>query len=179
MAVRIICVAIVASLLAAQALAQTPHPRAAEIAGMIARLNEAVGGPAALQKVYDDARSQQARIDGALALAAALEPAFRAGTRPEIADQIAGARAALAPLQEPMRQRYQKLAALDTALDEAAAQAAYDRTWAIFAAALKQPAVEQYKVFVAEGALDSETVKTGQMVADLILAAAEGKANPQ
>jgi hypothetical protein len=156
------------------ASAQVPAHNAAKFAEVYAEIEKIFGGPEAFQKAFEDTRIEQARMEGALQLSLNLEARFRANNSIKNADIYLNAANALRPSVENLRTTFTKLDALATALDEAKAQAAYDRVTAEFAALYQRPLTEQFE-YSKTHRLTEEPLKSMQTAAGTLVAIAERK----
>lgn len=156
------------------ASAQVPAHNAAKFAEVYARVEAIFGGPEAFQKAFEDARAEQARMEGALQLSLNLEARFRANNSVKNADIYLNAANALRPSVENLRTTFTKLDALDTPLDEAKARAIYDRISAEHAALYQRPLTEQFE-YSKTHALTEEPLKSMQTAAATLVAIAERK----
>lgn len=131
-------------LLGAPAMAQVPSHNATKFAEVFAEVETIFGGRDAFQKAYEDARAEQARMEGALQLSLNFEARFRANNRADLADIYLKAGNSLKPSVETLRTTFATFDALDSPLDEARGRAAYDRVAAEHAALFQRPVAEQF-----------------------------------
>ncbi len=166
---------LVASLLAPPgALAQVAPHNAKRFAEVFAELEAIFGGRDAFQKAYEDARAEQARVEGALQLSLNLEARFRANNAISSADIYLNAANALRTSVENLRETFTKFEALDSVLDEARGRAAYDRVTAEIAPVFQRPMTEQFQ-YAKTHPLTEEPLKAVQTAAGTLVAVAHKK----
>jgi len=156
------------------ASAQVPAHNAAKFAEVYAEIEKIFGGPEAFQKAFEDARAEQARMECALKLSLNLEARFRANNSIKNADIYLNAANGLRTSVENLRTLFAKFAALDTALDEARAKAAYDRTTAEIAPIFERPMTEQFE-YAKTLALEIEPLRAVQTSVETLIAVAARK----
>ncbi|MEQ1784977.1 MAG: hypothetical protein ABMA14_26830 [Hyphomonadaceae bacterium] len=172
-----ICMAamLVAAWLAAPgASAQVAPHNAAKFAEVFAKVEAIFGGRDGFQKAYEDARAEQARMEGALQLGLNLEARFRANNRPDLADIYLNAANSLKPSVDTLRATFAKFDALDSLLDEARGRAAYDLVAAEHAALFQRPVTEQFD-YSKTHPLAEEPLKAVQTATQTLIAIAERK----
>lgn len=172
-----VCVAalLAAGLIGVQATAQVAPHNAAKFAEVFAEVENIFGGRDSFQKAYEDARAEQARMEGALQLSLNLETRFRANNAATLADIYLNAANGLRPSIETLRTTFGKFEALDSPLDEARGRAAYDRIAAEHAALFQRPMTEQYE-YSKTHPLTEEPLKSIQVATQTLIAVAERKA---
>ena len=158
----------------AVAIAQVLPHNTAKFAEVYAQVEEIFGGAAGFQKAFEDARAEQARMEGALQISLNLEARLRANDSAKSADIYLNAANALRPAVENLRTVFAKFDALETPLDEASARAAYDRVAAEHAALFQQPMTEQFNYSKAHP-LTEEPLKSFQVAAETLIAVAQRK----
>ena len=156
------------------ASAQVPSHNAKKFGEVYAQIENIFGGPEAFQKAFEDARAEQARMEGALQLSLNLEARFRANGATAPADIYLKTINSLRPTVENLRNTFAKLDALNTPLDEAKARTAYDRISAEHAALYQRPMTEQYE-YAKTHRLTEEPLKSVQTGAQTLIAIAERK----
>lgn len=150
-----------------------PH-NAAKFAEVFAEVEAIFGSRDAFQKAYEDARAEQARMEGALQLSLNFEARFRANNRADLADIYLKAGNSLKPSVEMLRTTFAKFDALDSPLDEARGRAAYDRVAAEHAALFQRPVAEQFE-YSKTHPLTEEPLKSIQVATQTLIAVAEKK----
>lgn len=130
------------------------------------------GSQEKLQADYEEARAEQARVEGALQLSLNLEARLRANNATQGADIYLNAANSLRPVVDNLRTLFTKLEALDTPLDEARGQAAHDRVAAEHAALFQRPMTEQYE-YSKTHPLKPEPLGAIQAMAGVLIAVAE------
>lgn len=176
---RHVCVAaamVAASLIGTPAIAQVAPHNAAKFAEVFAEVEGIFGGRDAFQKAYEDARAEQARMEGALQLSLNLEARFRANNRADLADIYLKAANGLRPSVETLRETFAKFEALDSPLDEARGRAAHDRVAAEHAALFQLPMTEQFE-YSKTHPLTEEPLKSIQIATQTLIAVAGRKAD--
>ena len=158
------------------ALAQVLPQNAVKFAAAYVKVEEVFGGPAGFQKAFEDARAEHARLEGALQISVNLEARLRANDNAKAADIYLNAANALRPSAEHLRAVFAKFDALETALDEASARAAYDRVAAEHAALFQRPMTEQFD-YSKTHPLTEEPLRAFQMAAETLIAIATRKSN--
>jgi hypothetical protein len=153
------------------ALAQVPAHNAQKFGEVFAQVEEIFGGRDALQTAFEQARAEQARMEGALQLSLNLEQRFRANGAVEPADIYRNAANGLRGSVDHLRDVFLKFNALDTPLDEAKAQAAYDAVTAEHAALFQQPMTAQFE-YSKTHPLTEEPLKAVQVAAETLIAIA-------
>lgn len=153
------------------ASAQVAPHNAAKFAEVFAQVEDIFGGRDAFQKAYEDARAEQARMEGALQLSLNLEARFRANDRADLADIYLKAGNSLKPTVETLRTTFAKFDALDSPLDETRGRAAYDRVAAEHAALFQRPMTEQYD-YSKTHPLTEEPLKSVQVATQTLIAIA-------
>ncbi len=161
-------------LAAPAAAAQVPAYNAAAFTKTYAQVVDIFGGQEKFQAAYEEARAEQARMEGALQLSLNLEARLRANNNAKAADIYLNAANGLRPVVETLRATFAKFDALDTPLDEARAKAAHDRIAADLAAVLQRPMTEQYE-FSKTHKLTDEPLNAIQTAAGTLIAVAEKK----
>lgn len=162
------------SLLAATAHAQVRPENAAKFAEVFAEVEAIFGGRDAFQTAYDEARAEQARMEGALQLSLNLEARFRANNSIPSADIYLKAANALKPSVENLRDTFTKFDALDSPLDEARARAAHDAVASELAVVYQKPMTEQFEYSKAL-VLKEEPLKAVQTATGVLVAVAHKK----
>lgn len=147
-----------------------PH-NAAKFAEVFAGVETIFGGRDGFQKAHEDARAEQARMEGALQLSLNLEARFRANNRVDLADIYLNAANALRPSVESLRVTFAKFEALQSPLDEARGRDADDRVAAEHATLFQQPLTEQFEYSVTHP-LTKEPLKAVQMATEAFIAEA-------
>lgn len=153
------------------AVPKTDAEREAAIAKARSTLETKLGGAEKLKAAFLAARAEQGRLDGILEVSGPIEERFRANGAVERADQVRKGADALAPFQPTLRDKFARVEALGIGFDPAEGRAAYEHTYALFAATKDKPVIDKWKVFVAHGKIDVEALKAGQLIADILLAA--------
>lgn len=156
------------------ASAQVPAHNAAKFAEVYAEIEKIFGGPEAFQKAFEDARAEQARMEGALQLSLNLEARFRANNAIKNADIYLNAANGLRLSVDNLRTALAKFDALDTALDEARAKAAYGRITAEIAPIFERPMTEQFE-YSKTLVLEIEPLRAVQTSVETLLAIAARK----
>lgn len=156
------------------AVAQVPAHNAAAFTKAYAQVVDVFGGQEKFQASYEEARAEQARVEGALQLSLNLEARFRANNSTKAADIYLNAANGLRPVIETLRVTFAKFDALDTPLDEARAKAAHDRIAAELAVVLQRPLTEQYE-FSKTHTLTEEPLGAIQAAVGTLIAVAEKK----
>ena len=152
-----------------------PH-NAAKFAEVFAEVESIFGGRDGFQKAYEDARAEQARMEGALQLSLNIEARFRANDRADLADIYLKAGNGLRPSVETLRTTFAKFDALDSPLDEARGRAAYDRVSAEHAALFQRSVADQFEYSKAHP-LTEEPLKSIQMATQALIAIANRPAS--
>jgi hypothetical protein len=158
------------------AYAQVAPHNAAKFEEVFAEVESIFGGRDAFQKAYEDARAEQARMEGALQLSLNLEARFRANNRADLADIYLNAANALRPSVENLRVTFAKFEALQSPLDEARGRDAYDRVSAEHATLFQQPLTEQFE-YSKTHPLTKEPLQAVQMATDTLIAVANRPAS--
>ncbi|MEQ1610093.1 MAG: hypothetical protein ABL956_14150 [Hyphomonadaceae bacterium] len=161
-------------LAATPASAQVPAHNSKKFGEVYAEIEEVFGGPESFQKAFEDARAEYARMEGALQLSLNLEARLRANNSAKSADIYLNAGNALRPSVEHLRTVFAKFDALETALDEARARAAYDHVVADHAALFQRPMTEQFE-YSKTHPLTAEPLKSFQIAAETLIAVATRK----
>jgi hypothetical protein len=156
------------------ASAQLPPHNAAKFAEVFAEVETTFGGRDGFQKAYEDARAEQARVEGALQLSLNIEARFRANDRADLADIYLKAGNGLRATIETLRTTFAKFDALDSPLDEARGRAAYDRVAAEHAALFQRPVAEQFE-YSKTHPLTAEPLNAVQTATQVLIAIAERK----
>jgi len=172
--VRIAAVAALIAFSAPSALPQVPAHNRANFDKAWAQIIEIFEGQDKLQAAYEEARAEQARMEAALQLSLNLEARLRANNSIKGADIYLNAANSLRPSVENLRTVFAKFEALDTALDEARAKAAYDRTTAEIAPVFERPMTEQFE-YAKALALKIEPLRAVQTSVETLLAVAARK----
>lgn len=159
---------------AAPASAQVPPHNAKKFGEVYVEIEKIFSGPEAFQKAFEDARAEQARMEGAPQLSINLEARFRANGATAPADIYRKAADSLKPTVDNLRTVFAKLDALNTPLNEARAHAAYDRISAEHAAVYQRSMTEQYEYSKAHN-LTEEPLKSIQMAVETLIAIAQRK----
>lgn len=156
--------------------AQVPAHNAEAFAKTWSGVVEIFEGQDRFQAAFEEARAEQARVEGALQLSLNLEARFRANDAVKAADIYLNAANDLRPTVDHLRDVFAKFEALDTPLDEARARAAYDRVSAEYAALFQRPLTEQFE-FSKTHKISSEPLSSIQVAAETLLAVASRKPN--
>lgn len=172
--IRVAAAMLAAGLIGTPAAAQVAPHNAAKFAEVFAEVESIFGGRDAFQKAYEDARAEQARMEGALQLSLNLEARLRANNRAAQADIYINAANGLRPSVETLRATFTKFEALDSPLDEARGRAAYDRIAAEHAALFQRPMTEQFE-YSKTHPLTEEPLKAVQAATQVLVAVAERK----
>lgn len=156
------------------AWAEVPAHNRANFDKAWTRIVDVFGGEAQFQAAYEEARAEQARVEGALQISLNLEARFRANNSPGNADIYLNAANGLRISVENMRATFAKFDALDTPVDEARGKAAYDRVTAEHAALFERPMSEQFD-YSKTHPLTQEPLVSVQTAAAALVAVAERK----
>lgn len=159
------------ALFAGALLASPARADRAKLLDTYEELSAKLGGETALQAVYVGGRVEQAKLRVQLELLEAGLPSF-ARKDPELAGKLAEAKKSLIGVQTQIDREFAQLDALDTPLDEAAGQRAYDETYAAYAADLGKSPEEQMDAFFDAPDLDGEIASGAQTIAQLLIEAA-------
>lgn len=150
-----------------------PH-NAKKFGEVYAEVEAIFGGAEGFQKAFEEARAEQARMEGALQLSLNLEARLRANNAIESADIYLNSANVLRPSVENLRVTFAKLDALDTPLDESRGKAAYDRIAAELTAIYQRPMTEQFE-YSKTHPLTREPLAAVQTAANTLIAVAEKK----
>lgn len=156
------------------AAAQAPAHNEATFAKTYARVVEIFGGQEALQAAYEEARAEQARVEGALQISINMEMRLRENGRADMATIYTNAANGLRPTVEKLRAVFARLDALDSPIDESRGKAAYDRVKAEYASLFERPVVEQFE-FSKTHPLKNDPLVAVQTAAEALIAVGDKK----
>lgn len=154
--------------------AQVPTHNSAAFTKAYADVVKTFGSQEKFQIAYEEARAEQARVEGALQLSLNLEARFRANNAIPSADTYLKVANALRTTVDNLRETFTKFDALDSPLDEALGRAAYDRVTAEIAPVFQRPMTEQFE-YSKTHPLTNEPLKSVQTAAGVLVAVAHKK----